>query len=445
MFTKVLIANRGAIARRVIQTCNDLKLHSVAVYSEADASAPYLNEASEAIALPGNSARQTYLNQQLLLDTIRSVGADAVHPGYGFLAEHAGFAEAVIATGASFIGPDPKWIRLMGDKVAAREVAQQHGLEIFAGSGLVEDLDAAQQAAERIGYPLMIKPSAGGGGIGMRQVRNYAELESAYLQTRELAERSFSNSDVFLERYLKDPRHIEFQLLGDHHGDCRHAYERDCSIQRRHQKLIEETPAPGLDAAAVLGMAERAAEFAGGLGYDNVGTLETLRSVEGQYGFLEMNTRIQVEHGVTEAVTGLDLVAWQIYLAAGRKVQQVPAREGFAIELRLYAEHPRTQLPSTGRLSVYKPPQLFGVRIDTGYQQGQWITPFYDPLLAKVIAHGMTREQAIGRALIALKAFEVQGVETNASLLIGILQDAEFLAGKIDTGFLPRYLARTTN
>ncbi|MCZ6711612.1 MAG: ATP-grasp domain-containing protein [Gammaproteobacteria bacterium] len=432
----MLIANRGAIARRVVRACNELGVASVVVYSEADADAPYLAEAGESIMLPGSRAEDTYLNIAALTDLIGSTGADAVHPGYGFLAENADFAEAVIRAGAVFVGPAPRWLRVMGDKVAARRLLADHGYPTFPASELLENPDHAQQVAQSMGYPLMLKPVAGGGGIGMRVVRDDAELEKAYFQSTQLAERAFGEAGVYLEGWIDRPRHVEFQLLADLHGNAMHVYERECSIQRRHQKLIEESPAPGLNRDELDALAERAAEVVGKLGYDNVGTLETLRDTHGQFGFLELNARIQVEHAVTEAVTGLDLVATQIELAAGGALPARPPMNGHALEARVYAEDSRSQLPDTGVLRTFRPPQMYGVRVETGYQEGQTVTPYYDPLLAKVIGWGATREQAIGRTLIGLKGFTIHGVKTNIALLMRVLESEAFLAGRIHTGFL---------
>ena len=441
MFKKVLVANRGAIARRVIDACNTLGIESVAVYSTPDGGAPYLAEATETVHLAGERAQDTYLGQAALLKALATSGADALHPGYGFLAENGSFARAVESAGVRFIGPSPAWLDVMGDKVSARALAAEHGFPVFAGSGRLSDPGEAAQQAESIGYPLMIKPVAGGGGIGMRVVTGPDELSAAFTQAQGLAERSFGDGGLFLERWLAAARHIEFQLLADGRGGAMHLYERECSIQRRHQKLIEESPAPGISSAELTAMADKAVSFVAAIGYDNVGTLETLRAGADDYGFLEMNTRIQVEHGVTEVLTGTDLVATQMRLAAGEGLPEQKPPEGHALEVRIYAEHPRTQLPSTGRLSVFRPPDLHGVRVDTGYQAGQWVTQFYDPLLAKVIGHGRTREQAIGRVLVALRAFEIQGVATNQALLSGILVDEAFLAGRVDTGYLERFLA----
>ncbi len=438
---KVLVCNRGAIARRIVRACREMGIKSVAVFSEADAGAPHIAEADEAYALPGSQPRETYLNQDLLLEIARRAGADAVHPGYGFLAENPDFAEAAIEQGLCFIGPRPRWLREMGDKVAARQLMAGRGFPVFAGSGLLDGDDAAVAAADDIGYPVLVKPSGGGGGMGMLAVHDPADLLTAIKQARAVADSAFANGSVYLERLLVQPRHIEFQVAGDGNGNAIHLYERECSVQRRNQKLIEETPAPGIDRGFIQQTAELAAKVCGDLGYDNVGTLETLFSASGEVGFLEMNTRIQVEHGVTEMVTGCDLVQLQIRLATGEPLPAIAAPEGFAIEARLYAEDPETLMPSTGRLALFRYPALHGVRIETGYQEGQNVTPFYDALLAKIIAHGSTREMAIGRLLVALRAFEVAGVKTNARLLERVLQDGAFLRGEVDTSIVSRLLS----
>ncbi|MCZ6855408.1 MAG: biotin carboxylase [Gammaproteobacteria bacterium] len=444
MFNKILVANRGAIARRVIRACSELGIASVAVYSEADSSAPYLEEASEAHALTGNTAQETYLDDAALLKVLEKSGADALHPGYGFLAENADFARSVISNGATFIGPDPKWLASMGDKVQARKLMADAAFPVFPGSEPLEDLDQALVAAGTLGYPLMLKPSAGGGGIGMRVVRDDEELRKGFGLAQRMAMAAFADSAIYLESWLVTPRHVEFQLLGDNEGHVVHVHERDCSLQRRHQKIIEESPAPGLDRAEVNAIAESAARTAELLGYNNVGTLETLRDISGDYGFLEMNTRIQVEHGVTEAVTGLDLVAEQIRLASGTSLPAIPELHGHALEARIYAEDPHTHMPSTGVLQLFRYPTLEGVRIETGYREGQAVTPYYDPLLAKVIGWGVTREQAIGRVLIGLRAFTVQGVKTNIPLLARVLAHEEFLRGRVHTGFIQDLLSQPT-
>ena len=437
---KILIANRGAIARRVVRACTNAGIASVVVYSDADADAPYLSEATEAYVLPGTASADTYLNQTAILNIAQQAGVDGVHPGYGFLAENADFAQAVIDAGMTFIGPQPQWLRRMGDKVAARALLSEHGFPVFAGSGLIEDPALARSFADDIGYPVIVKPSGGGGGMGMVVVEDAAHLEDAIKRAQAVAKQAFATTGVYLERFVARPRHIEYQILGDGRGGAIHLYERECSVQRRNQKLIEESPAPGLDPLLIQQRADMAAAVCADLGYDNVGTLETLFASNGDMGFLEMNTRIQVEHGVTEAITGCDLIQLQIELAQGGELPVQPTRHGFAMEVRLYAEDPETLLPSTGRLSVFRPPQLHGVRVESGYQEGQQVTPHYDAMLAKLIAHAETRELAIGRLLVALRAFEVVGVKTNAPLLMKILQNAAFLEGDVDTGIVDRVM-----
>ncbi|MEM7100751.1 MAG: biotin carboxylase N-terminal domain-containing protein [Pseudomonadota bacterium] len=438
MFHKVLIANRGAIARRVIRACSEMGVKTVALYSDADAQAPYLAEASESYHLPGNKAVDTYLNQDAVLAAMQHCGVDGVHPGYGFLSEHVGFAQRVADAGSTFIGPATQWLEAMGDKVAARETMAGQGFPTFGGSEALRDFEHARALAQEIGYPLMLKPSGGGGGMGMQRVDSVQDLETALHQARAIAGQAFGNSAVYLERYLSRPRHIEYQILASNDGRVMHAYERECSVQRRHQKLIEESPAPNLDPQQLLSTAGQAVQALTKLGYNNVGTVETLVDQTGATGFLEMNTRIQVEHGVTEMVTGLDLVQSQIRLAAGGDLPEQPGREGVAIQARLYAEDSITMMPSTGTLSRFRIPELFGVRVETGFGEGHTVSPYYDALLAKVIAHAHTRELAIGRLVVALKAIEVSGVKTNAALLIRLLESEDFRSGDIDTDIVNR-------
>lgn len=435
---RILIANRGAIARRIVRACKALGLETVAVYSEADIGAPHLAEASTTYPLAGSLAKETYLNQSRLLEIMAQVGADAVHPGYGFLAENSDFAQKVIDRGYSFIGPDPQWLAQMGDKVAARSLMAGQGFPTFPGSELISDETFALSEAQRIGYPVLVKPTGGGGGMGMEKVYDVDDLLTSMQRARAVAEAAFGSGGIYLEKLITNPRHIEFQILADGKGGAIHAFERECSIQRRNQKLIEESPAPGIDEDEVLKLAQSAEEVCRKLKYNNVGTLETLRDQSGDYGFLEMNTRIQVEHGVTEEVTGLDLVALQIELAFGGSLPSQVSRTGYAIEARIYAEDSTTLLPSTGKLSVFRPPVMSGVRVESGYQEGQEVTPFYDAMLAKVIAHAHTRELAIGRLLNALRGFDISGVATNQKLLERVLLDGRFVDGKIDTGFLER-------
>ena len=437
MFRRVLIANRGAIARRIVRACGELGIESVALYSDADADAPHLSEASGIHALPGVSAAETYLNAPLILAAIEASGADALHPGYGFLAEDADFAAAVEAAGCRFIGPRPQLIASMGDKVAARTTLAAAGLPLFAGSPLLESVQQARTSAEAVGYPLLIKPAAGGGGIGMQQVSTAQALDSAVERAMRLAQNAFGDSRVFLERLVQAGRHIELQLLADEHGEVVHLFERDCSVQRRHQKLIEESPAPGVDRERLSALGERCVAAFAQLGYNNVGTLETLMDSAQNFGVLEVNTRIQVEHAVTEMVTGVDLVASQIRLAAGESLSQVlPAMlaiDGHAVQARIYAEDPRTHFASTGRLQRFALPQMRHVRIETGYQAGNTITPYYDPLLAKIICWAPTRALAIGRLKVALGACDIAGVQTNIPLLLNVLGSESFMKGQFTT------------
>ena len=320
--------------------------------------------------------------------------------------------------------------------MAARALMSEEGFPTFSGSDLITDIEQAKETAELIGYPVLVKPTGGGGGMGMERVEGPEALEHAIARSRTIAASAFASGGIYLEKWIAQPRHIEFQIIADNNGRSAHVFERECSIQRRNQKLIEESPAPGLPAETLLAVAEQSATVCTHLGYNNVGTLETLLSQDGVFGFLEMNTRIQVEHGVTEEVTGLDLVGLQIKLAQGESLPQSPQRSGFAIEARVYAEDAVTLLPSTGKLAVFRLPDMYGVRVETGFQEGQSVTPYYDALLAKVIAKGHTREIAIGRLSIALKAFAIEGVATNIPLLQRVLLDERFLDGKIDTGLL---------
>ena len=437
---RILIANRGAIARRLVRAMNDLGVESLVIYSEADEGSAYIDEASSAVRMDGNRPDETYLNKEAILEIAKKHGADAIHPGYGFLSENASFARQVKNSGLLFIGPDPDLIEQMGEKVKGRETMAAHGFPVFPGSEALENKEHIDELAGEIGFPLVVKPSGGGGGIGMQVVSHLQDLSVAIARASSIAEKAFSDPSLYLEKWIDNPRHIEFQIIGDGKGGCVHAFDRECSVQRRHQKLIEESPSPGLDETMLSERAELAAEVCRKIKYGSLGTLETLFLQNGEMGFLEMNTRIQVEHGVTEEVTGLDLVKLQLGLMAGHPLpdQQDIVRKGFAIEARLYAEDPVSMFPSTGRLETFRPPGMFGVRVETGYQRGQTITPYYDPLLAKVIAKGNTREQAIGRLSVALRAFDVSGVKTNAALLQKVLNSDEFLKGNIDTGLLDR-------
>ena len=419
---------------------NELGVESLVIYSDADEGSAYIDEASSAVRMNGNRPAETYLNKAAILEIARKHGVDAIHPGYGFLSENASFARQVKNNGFLFIGPDPDLIEQMGEKVKGRETMVRHGFPVFPGSETLGSREDLTELAKKIGFPLVVKPSGGGGGIGMQVVGRVEDLAVAVSRASSIAEKAFSNPSLYLEKWINRPRHIEFQIIGDGKGGCVHAFDRECSVQRRHQKLIEESPSPGFDETMLTERATLAAEVCRKIKYGSLGTLETLFLENNEMGFLEMNTRIQVEHGVTEEVTGLDLVKLQLNLLTGTRLpdQQDIVRKGFAIEARLYAEDPDSMFPSTGRLETFRVPELFGVRVETGYKRGQMITPYYDPLLAKVIAKGNTREQAIGRLSVALRAFDVSGVKTNAALLQKVLNSEEFLKGNIDTGLLDR-------
>ena len=447
MFHKVIVANRGAVASRVLRALNEMGIRSVALYSEADAGAPYLAMASETYAIGPPPARESYLNQDLILDIIRQSRADGLHPGYGFLSENASFAQRVIDAGAHFIGPSPKWIDAMGHKTKARELAAQHGMPMSKGSPVLPmDNDLILQAARNIGYPVLVKPAGGGGGIGMLPAKDEAALLETVERSRSMASRGFGNAEVYLERLFERPRHVEFQILGDQHGNVAHLFERDCSTQRRNQKVIEEAPGPNIPRDKVNAVAEHITGILRKIGYDNIGTVEMLMGADGSFNFLEMNTRLQVEHGVTEEVTGVDLVKAQIRSAAGEKLSDIlPAKieiQGHAIQARVYAEDPKNFFPSPGKLNVFRPPMDGSVRVETGFAEGRDVTPHYDPMIAKVIAHAPTRAAAIDKLIGALEAFEIQGLKHNLPAVIAILKSEPFRAGDVHTGLIPEVLKK---
>jgi len=446
MFNKVVVANRGAIAARVLRALDQMGIKSVALYSEADYGAPYLEMASETYAIGASPARDSYLNQDLLLDVFERAGVDGVHPGYGFLSENAQFAERVQAAGINFIGPSPKWIHAMGHKTRAREIAAQYGMPMSKGSAVLPVQPAAIVAAAReIGYPVLVKPAGGGGGIGMLPAKDEGELLAVVERSRSMATRGFGSAEVYLERLFERPRHVEFQVLGDRHGNAVHLFERDCSVQRRNQKVIEEAPGPALDRARVTEVADQIAAIIKEMGYDNIGTIEMLMAADGSFNFLEMNTRLQVEHGVTEEVTGVDLVKAQIRAAAGERLSDIlPSRlaiKGHAIQARVYAEDPKNFFPSPGKLTVFRPPQDKSIRIETGYAEGRDVTPFYDPMIAKVIVHAASRDLAIERLAQALESFDIKGPKTNIPMVIAVLRSAQFGAGDVHTGLIPEVQA----
>ncbi|MGA7625627.1 MAG: acetyl-CoA carboxylase biotin carboxylase subunit [Candidatus Acidiferrales bacterium] len=447
MFRKILIANRGEIALRIISACRELGIKTVAVYSEADRLALHVRFADEAICIGPPRSSESYLNIPQVISAAEIANVDAIHPGYGFLSENANFAEVCEASHITFIGPSPDAIRLMGEKDKAREAMGAAGLPIIPGSpGVVPDEDSAKQIAEDIGYPIMIKAAEGGGGRGMRVVRSSRELIPMFQTARTEAEQAFGSPNVYMERLIERPRHIEFQVLGDKHGNVMHLGERECSLQRRHQKVLEESPSLVVDPAIRKRIGKQVVDALKKLGYSGAGTVEFLREDGGNLYFIEMNARIQVEHPVTEMVTGVDLVKSQIRLAAGQKLADVVALvefRGHAIECRVNAEDPVTFVPSAGRITAFRVPGGPGIRVDTACYADGVIPPYYDSLIAKIIAHGDDRAEAIARMNRALDGFVVEGIKTTIPLHKRILSDPDFIAGKFDTHFLDRSVAAT--
>ena len=444
MFESVLVANRGEIAVRVIRTCQRLGVKAIAVHSEADAGALHVRVADEAVLLGPAPAAESYLDMTRVLEAAKVTGAQAVHPGYGFLAENAEFARRVAAAGLAWVGPAPEAIEAMGDKVAARAAMQAAGVPVAPGTDPLPDADAAAAAAVEIGYPVMVKAAAGGGGIGMAAVADEPALRAAYETARTRAERFFGSPAVYLERYLPHARHVEVQVLGLADGRVLALGERDCSVQRRHQKVAEETPSPGLSdelRARMLAAARRAALA---VDYRGAGTVECLVPTDGpgEFYFLEMNTRLQVEHPVTELVTGVDLVEEQLRVAAGDPPaldpDDLPAPRGHALELRVYAEDPKRFLPGPGKITRWEEPAGEGVRVDSGYGPGDTVTPFYDPLLAKLCVWGADRPAALERARAAVAGFVVEGPKSNLPFFTELLESPEFVSGSYDTGLIAR-------
>ncbi len=442
LFDKILIANRGEIACRVIRTCKRLGIKTVAVYSEADADALHVREADEAVLIGPPPSAQSYLLIDKIVEACKKTGAQAVHPGYGFLSEKEAFQKALAAEGIKFIGPDARAIYAMGDKIESKKLAQKAGVSTVPGHlAAIPNADEAVKIAQKIGYPVMIKASAGGGGKGMRIAYNDAEAHEGFGSATNEAKASFADDRVFIEKYVEEPRHIEIQLIADGHGNCVYLWERECSIQRRHQKVIEEAPSPFLDARTRKAMGEQAVALAKAVKYKSAGTVEFIVDKHRKFYFLEMNTRLQVEHPVTELITGLDLVELMIRVAAGEKLpfQQKDVKlEGWAVEARLYAEDPfRNFLPSTGRLVKYREPQPGpDVRVDTGVFEGGEISMFYDPMIAKLCSYGPTRNAAIDRMRRALDEFYVRGVSHNVPFLAALMAHPRFVAGNLTTNFI---------
>jgi 3-methylcrotonyl-CoA carboxylase alpha subunit len=447
MFSKILIANRGEIACRILRTAQNLGIHCVAIYSTADAQALHVQMADEAYLVGAAPSRDSYLNIEKILQIARQAQVEAIHPGYGFLSENADFAEACVNAGFSFIGPPAAVMRLMGLKNAAKEHMQQAGVPVIPGyHGAVQTLHALQTAAAKIGYPVLIKAAAGGGGKGMRLVQQAADFAAALSSAQREAKASFGDERMLLEKYLLQPRHIEVQVMADQHGNVVHVFERDCSIQRRHQKIIEETPAPHLTLEMREQIGAMAVAAAKAVGYVNAGTVEMLLDQEQYFYFMEMNTRLQVEHPVTEMICGLDLVEWQLRIASGESLPLTQAQiqhQGHAFEARIYAEDPQHNfLPATGKIIYWQPPALSQqVRLDTGIMQGDMVGVYYDPLLAKLIVWDMTREAAGQRFLHALEQFRIVGITTNLALLKAIASYPAFVQGEINTAFIEQYAA----
>ena len=443
MFRKILVANRGEIAVRVMRACREMGIAAVAVYSEIDRPALHVRHADEAYPIGAAASSESYLNIEKILDVAKRSGADAIHPGYGFLSENARFAQACVEAGIKFIGPTAAAMRAMGSKTKARQSMERAGVPFVPGTSRgLESLQQAEEVSARIGYPIMLKAAAGGGGKGMRLVHAREELKASLEGARSEAERAFGDGEVYIEKAIIDPRHIELQVLADEHGNTVYLGERECSLQRRHQKVLEEAPSPVVDEDMRRRMGEVAVRVARAANYTNAGTVEFLVDREKNFYFLEMNTRLQVEHPVTELVTGLDLVQLQIRIAAGERLpftQDDLSIRGHAIECRIYAEDPENNyMPSPGKITSLAEPAGPGIRIDSGIYEG-WTVPMdYDPLLAKLIGYGSSREEAIGRLSRAMSEYFVGGIKTNLALFRQILSDSDFHAGKFDTGFLDR-------
>lgn len=441
MFSKVLIANRGEIAVRVIRACKEMNIVTVAVYSEADREALHVKMADEAYCIGPTASKDSYLNMANLVSVANLTNADAIHPGYGFLAENANFAEICTRCGITFIGPDPEAIRKMGDKAIARETMKQADVPTVPGTeGIIENVNKAIKVAKEIGYPVIVKATAGGGGKGMRVAYDEEKLRNAIRQAQKEAENSFGNAGVYLEKYLEEPRHVEIQIIADKHGNVVYLGERDCSIQRRHQKLVEEAPSPALDQELRNKMGDAAVAAARAVNYCGAGTVEFLLDKHGRFYFMEMNTRIQVEHPVTECVTGIDLIKGQIAVAAGHPLSFSQADvkiNGWAMECRINAENPaKNFMPSPGTVEIYFPPGGFGVRVDSAVYPGYQISPFYDSMVAKVIVWGKDRNEVIQRMKGALEEFVIEGVHTTIPFHLSLLENDSFIKGDFNTDFL---------
>lgn len=440
MIKKILIANRGEIAARIIRTCHKLGIETVAVYSEADQQAPYVNMANESYLLGPPRVNESYLKAEKIISIAKNANVDAIHPGYGFLSENGDFVEACEAANLIFIGPKSNIMRQMGSKIEARKAMEDAGVPIIPGTR--ESVDTSEEAidiAKKIGYPIMLKASAGGGGIGMQIVNSEKELKEAFQSNAKRAESFFGDGAMFLEKKLENARHIEVQILADQHGNVVHLFERECSIQRRNQKVIEEAPSPFISKNIRDEIGHSAVKAAKTLGYTNAGTVEFLVDQQGKHYFLEMNTRIQVEHPITEEITGLDIVAEQINIADNKKLnytQKDLKIQGHAIEARIYAEDPKTFFPSPGQITTFAPPEKEYIRLETAVTSNYEVTPFYDPMISKLIVKGVDREEAMSMLRDALSNFKIEGIKTNIPMLISIVNNEEFKKGNTTTAFI---------
>ncbi len=446
MFRKILVANRGEIALRVLNACRELGIRTVAVYSEADRNSLHVRFADEAICIGPPRLSESYLNVPAVISAAEIADVDAIHPGYGLMSENANFAEVCRASNIKFIGPPPEITRLMGEKEKARQAMKRARVPILPGSdGIVPTVEEAQAWAAKVGFPVILKANAGGGGRGMRIVRNADDLPNLFHAANAEAANAFGNGELYMEKFIEDPRHIEFQMLADEHGNVASLFERECSIQRRHQKLIEEAPSLQITSKLREELGRTLCRCLADIGYQNAGTVEFLMDADHQLHFIEMNTRIQVEHPITEAITGVDMVKAQLRIASGDKLSDIlPAKlelRGHAIECRIHAEHPHKFPPSAGQITAFNVPGGNGVRVDTAQYAEGMIPPYYDSLIAKLIVHGSDRAEAITKMERALSQFVVQGVETSITLHQEIFQDVNFRAGDFDTGFMERFLA----
>ncbi len=445
LMKKVLIANRGEIARRIIETCKKLHIETVAIYAEADAELPYVKEADSAFLIGPSQVQQSYLKADEIIALAKREGVDAIHPGYGLLSENASFARKIEEEGMIYIGPNPETIEKMGDKIGSRKAMQAADVPVVPGTDDgVHSLEEALSEAERIGYPVMLKASSGGGGIGMIRCDNEQALSQNFVSVKTRAKAYFGDDVVFLEKFISGGRHIEVQIFGDTHGNIVHLFERNCSVQRRNQKVIEESPSPNFPAEARERLLQAAVDAAAAVNYRNAGTVEFIVDEDNEFYFLEMNTRLQVEHPVTEAVTGFDLVEWQLEVAKGEPLpvvkQESIQTSGHAVEFRVYAEDPKTFFPSPGNIKTLQWGSSSDIRIDAGYEEGNAVTPYYDPMIAKVIVHSESREEAIAKAQKFFSAVIIEGVKTNVPLFQEFLGARAFLEGTYTTAVLPQWL-----